>query len=261
MAKEKAKFVFTIDSADEKSRKFKVTDIRADQLAKIITHLDAALSAIVIKQHNDDFGGFSITSITRGCLNFSATGPAPYNAANQILADIANGNNKTAAPTKAKQAIAYIEEFNYAHNTKFEIRPDKKSPPIATIMPKASPLVELHDMAISGETTLYGQVVGISGIDSIKAKLKLITGETIEFPVSSEEAKFFGSRYHDTVGVIGNAVWKAGSRSIEDFSLKSVSTYDEQRPSVALETLREQFHTDFDQIEDVDAFVAAQRGA
>lgn len=258
MPPKKARFVIRITDAGD-SKQVKPEKMRAKDLAEVIAKFDDALSAMVKGQFGDDMGGFSILNVTKGSINVSCSGPLPYEVAfsefgRTIIEDITPPYARS-----VRKIIGDLEHFNLAHNTKIELKREKKSQPLATIR-KALPPAIPQEAEISGETILYGKVVGITGIERIKVNLKLLAGETIEFYVDAGMVKEFGKRYNEIIGVKGNAVWDTALNRVSVFELKEVLPYIEESPKTAFASIRTQFSDVFDGVADIEKFVRDQRG-
>ncbi|MDR2801423.1 MAG: hypothetical protein LBB52_09235 [Desulfovibrio sp.] len=255
----KTRFVLRIASFDD-SKKLLPDTIRAKDLADVITKIDSALSALVKSEFGQDFGGISILRIGRGSLTIENTGPPMYMTAVEIFG---KSIEEDSTPPNAKQLrniINDLEKFNSVHDTKIEFKRDKKSYPFATIKQALPPVVPLEN-EISGETTIYGKITGITGTERIRITLKLISGDSVDFNIPPSTAKEFGKRYNEIIGVSGNAKWNTLSGSITAFEMKQIVEVDcAQSPTKeSFSLLREKFSEVFDEIHDVNDFVSSQR--
>lgn len=257
MAKRKSKFVIRIADAGD-SKLLKPNKLRAKDLADVILKFDNALSSLVKSQFGDDLGGMSILKITNGSINLECSAALPYEAAFGVLGQSIEDETTPAYARHVRKIIDELERFNLAHNSKIELKKDKKSAPIATIR-KAIPVAIPQESEVAGQTVVYGKVVGISGTERIRVSLKLISGDAIEFYVPQELVKEFGRRYNEIIGVRGAAVWDISSNKMTSFELSDVLGYNYESPKTVFSDMKKEFAGIFDEVEDVDMFVRGQR--
>lgn len=262
MSNKKPTFIFTLDRAG-KDKRLRPDSIPARKLVALILEIDTALSALVKDQWGQDYGGISIKSITRGSLNITGTGEKPYERAFEKFGSFVNDDTDEHIPRKVRQsvrqAVTKVKEFNHAQDTVLKLKREKKSDPIAVIEQCAPVTNEIQGVPISGITDLYGWISGISGTEKISIKLKLTSGESVEFPIPQDKAKWFGSCYNDLVGVRGDTTWDASSGKVTGFSFQEILRFEDTSPFIAFNSLREAYHEIFDSIEDVDALITELR--
>jgi len=258
MAKKKSRFVIRIADAGD-SQEIKPEKLRAKDLADLIVKFDNALSTLVKSQFGDDLGGISILKLSKGSITLECNGALAYEAAVAVFGKAIVEDSVPQNARNVKKIIEELEEFNLAHDSKIELKKDKKAAPFATIK-KALPKVVPQESELSGETAVYGKVIGITGIEKIRVTLKLLSNDTIDFSVEPSFVKEFGRRYNDIVGVKGIATWDIASNKIVAFEMKEVLPYTEESVKEIFSSLRENFSTVFDEIADIEKFVREQRG-
>lgn len=260
MPSNKSAFIIRITSEDE-SAKIRPDLMRAKDLAKLITTFDEVFSSLVKEQMGDDLGGLSIVKIAKGSVALHFEGQSAYTNALVAIGNFLTEAKPVPSSIKAKltNAKKEIELLNSKYNTIIELKKDSKSEPVATI--KQAIISPTHEPCeISGFTTIYGKVIGISGTESIKAKLKLLSGETIEINIKSSQVKEFGKRYNEIIGIDGKATWEESTNKIIKFEPTNILSYTESTPKEAFSSIKEKFSDIFDEIPDVMKFVAEQRG-
>jgi hypothetical protein len=257
MANRKIRFVLRITGADD-SKKFRATSMRATDLAEILTKIDSSLSALVKAAMGDDLGGISIVKISKGSLAIDVSAPAAYDAAVQIFGQCVESEIPS-SNAKVMSTINALEMINYKNNTQIELKRDKKSEPFAVIKKGIPDIIPLNN-EISGLTVIYGKVIGISGIERFRISFRTISGSNVDFYVTHAQVKEFGKRYNDLIGISGKALWDIQTNTLKAFELIGITEYEQSTPIESFSLISDKFHSIFDKIEDVDAFINEQRG-
>ena len=123
---------------------------------------------------------------------------------------------------------------------------------LATITPKTT----LERRArLSGETTIYGQVVRVGGREP-RAMVELLNGQTVFCDTNEAVAKKLGSRLYTTVGLFGMARWDDESLKLEQFTIKDVTTYEELPLEDVMNQLAKAVGVYYSDVTDVEKYIS-----
>lgn len=111
---------------------------------------------------------------------------------------------------------------------------------------------------ISGETTIYGRVERVGGVQP-KVRIRTTTGDVIFGDVTESLCRTLATHLYTTVALRGQATWDIRDWTIADFKVLEVLPYEPSTFSEALKELHAATGGAFDHIEDVDAFALAIR--
>lgn len=116
----------------------------------------------------------------------------------------------------------------------------------------------------SGFTTLYGYLTGIVGEDPPHVHVRLINGEKKRFDVTRKDnlrvARQIAERLYTKVGLRGEATWYVDDLSLKAFRVVELTDYSGASVGEAFAELRKTLGPHWDDVEDVEAFIAEIRG-
>ncbi len=123
-----------------------------------------------------------------------------------------------------------------------------------------------HDLSrslfIRGETSLMANVQRVGGVKDLRCGLRVAKGDRLLVcRVSRREvARTMGHHLYENVIVHGEATWLKDSWRLVTFTVERVSLLKDEKFSKAIEALREAGGSDWDLIEDPQAFLDEMRG-
>lgn len=120
-------------------------------------------------------------------------------------------------------------------------REDAPPVEVSELAPIPEPPEALKGLSLTGETVLYGRVVGVHGDKTPRVTIKPADGSRQVAAVceSLDLAVCLGSLLYQTVGLAGVAGWNASTLEIETFKVKSITTYRDTPIVDALARIRE----------------------
>lgn len=253
------KFYLVLVGDDDK-QSFSPGKMRGKELGDFLSLLDEMFSAVLTSEMGDDFGGLRVVGVSKGSLSVAcqpAKGQAPVFAA--LTHQIESG----CLAKKVQHPVDKIRALNTEWNTRLEFRRAKKSSPTATIhqLPKVIDGRVAPCVSMNTEMTLYGQIIGISGVKKINISISLLGFPgTIRFEVGKkDDIKKFCSRFGQIVGVSGTAEIRMPDREVTNFVFKDFTPYQERPLAESIEELRKSIGEHFN-LEDIDEVVRDIRG-
>ncbi|XGV99752.1 MAG: hypothetical protein ACAF41_12545 [Leptolyngbya sp. BL-A-14] len=239
--------------------------IRSKEIAEIIEAVEEMIASQVISGNPEfrrDAVVVGLSEIRNESLGFQFLLPSlaelTLPAFLEITDSIATGRFNALSKDTIKP-LKKVFSFARRHDCNAEIyerNGDRKL--LATITPDT----ELPEVtAISGETTLYGEITRVGGADARNPKIqfKAIDGELIYCNTTKHLAEIAGAKLYQQVGLIGTAKWNAETFEVEEFFVAEISDYEHPSSSAAFRVLSEQFSSAFDSFQDVNRFVKAVR--
>lgn len=112
---------------------------------------------------------------------------------------------------------------------------------------------------LRGGTTIYGQVLKVGGENPTVDLRHHASGAILPCRTSREVAIELSDYLYKAVSLTGQATWGGTSLAIDSFEIESWRPFSVVPPSKAFAELREKYGQYFDEIQDVDAWVALQR--
>lgn len=237
-------------------------NIRAGELAEILSSIEDMLTALVTKEHpkltKDDLL-LGLVNIEGGSVHLQFSSQLPeitHPAFVKVTKSIKNRDFATLPPATIK-SINNISSFVRKKNCEAEfISKNGKAKVLATITPD----VNISPPGfLKGDTTLYGQIIRVGGRNP-KAMIETAEGVTVYCDMENEElARELGERLYMWVNVKGKATWDSLSLHLEDFRINEVEDFGGSAVQ-AFEELTQIAGNYFKDIENVEGYVAHLRG-
>lgn len=209
----------------EKLLKFRVVgdkitpeSISSNEFSKLITAYEDALIALFDKENPDkkELGYISVVGIkneSAGILFKPNYVDELLSAANKIN-DSINNKSISKLPYRTVENLSIIQTFVSQKKCSVELNGYEG---IAST--KITPETNLHinkSFYIKGETTIYGKVINVGGVDP-KVRLEFDNGVRLSVKIKESEAKILSPHLYEVIGVRGVAKWKK-----EDYELTEI---------------------------------------
>lgn len=235
--------------------------LRAGELAVVITSLEAAIAALIQDSAPDikpDQIRLSLTGVTTGSttLAFAPNLQSLTLPAAERLINAVNHNNFIGFPSAAVASLRKIIALIHKHHGVATLQVAHNATTIEATITEKLNLAVAH---ITGLTTLYGHVVRVGGIDPRVEFKPIPKGKTLFCPAERKIVLELRDYLYQTVAVHGLAVWDATTLDVIHFTIQSWLPYQPTSPVEAFAEIREKFGKYFDAIPDVDEWVAAVR--
>lgn len=247
-----------------KGEGFALEEVRIKEVTKLLVAVEEIVAAIVERDspslNVSRVGALGLTSMQSGSLHagFESQFEEVVQAWHEVCRSIENKEYSN-LPAKAMDELGSIEKFNRRHNTDTEFWFNNGSRKhLATISSDAG-LPAPH--FIYGTTTLYGKLLRIGGDNRPTALLGLSEELTLNCRVKTTElAGTMAKRLYEIIGVRGTAKWNVARYRPAEFTVEELTEYRQTSLTEAIESLREVAGKYYEEIEDVNAFVADLRG-
>lgn len=242
-------------------------NIRVKDLAEIMLSVESMILAVIEQDHPEiarEQIVVGLTNIRRGStgLQFSVT---PSNLALPAYVKVANsihsGDYKPVPVTIIKPAKV-IQDLAIKRGYQVDLGTlNGKREVIATIA--ADTVIEPTQL-VSGATTIYGELIRVGGTTP-KVFLRLPDGRGLNCAfigkkkVQRNVARELAPRIYSWVGLQGVAKWSAQDYILKEFSIESITEYQDVSIVSAMSELSKLVGRFFNPIDDVDRFVAEQR--
>ncbi len=235
--------------------------IHARELADVLAAVENALIGIVAAEHPElskDNVIISLVNIQTGSigLQFGSSLPEVVNPSFIRLAEAVRDRTFHTLPRSVYDPLNDILKFIRRHRAQADLIIENGSAQtIATITPDVS---LPKDAYITGETTIYGEIVRVGGVTP-KVEVKTVNGTTLFCPFDRSLAGELGALLYQTAGLQGEARWNASTLELEAFTVHSVTEYQQVPITEAFAALRERAGKYYDDISDVTAYIASLR--
>lgn len=158
-----------------------------------------------------------------------------------LTSDSVNSLKVISAFTKSRECNAELYELNGTRNL------------LATITPETK-IIEYEP--IKGETTIYGTVTRVGGVNEQKPTIQFrtIEGYLVYCSSNKSNAKRAAQSLYQQVGLSGIASWDSKTFRVISFDIKEVSEYTSRPLSNSFNSISEEYGETFDAIKDVEAF-------
>jgi hypothetical protein len=235
--------------------------IRVGTIARLLENFETAIASIVaetrsqISKEDIVLGLVEVKSGSLG-LHIATQLPELVIPAFQRLSQTIHQNVFSGLPYEAIDALREITNVARERDCFIEFLSINGSEKIlATISPETS---IPKPQPIVGETTLYGKVMRIGGVDP-HLMLKTIEGDTLFCNLSEDLAIELAHSLYSTVGLVGIAQWDAETLKMTNFEVQEAFKYVERSASEAMSELSSLVGEYFAEIEDVDNYVGRLR--
>lgn len=112
---------------------------------------------------------------------------------------------------------------------------------------------------IQGTSDITGKIIRVGG-SKPHVRIRTLDGDTIECLATKQIAKDLAQRLYKSVIVHGQATWVGSTLELRQFRIKDFTEFEHQSLVTSFSELREKYGSEFDGIEDPDAFVSNLRG-
>ena len=236
--------------------------IRAGELGALLEAIEEALSITVIDQHptltkENLLIGLSAVEAGSIDLQFTTVLPELVVPAYEEVARAFRENDPSALPIASYPAFEKILRFAQKNDAQIDLDILNGTPrhTLVTIPPNFTLPKATY---ITGETTLYGELVRVGGSEP-KAEVKPISGKTLFCPFPKELASQLGQLLYTEISVTGQATWSADTYEIVEFKITALNEYRPALLTEAFAELRQVVGRYYDDIEDVTAYVSELR--
>jgi hypothetical protein len=202
--------------------------IRAGEMAEVLSSFEEMVSSLVVAEHpkltKDDLI-VGLINIQRGSvrLQFSSQLPEVVIPAFLQISKSVKEQNFNALPGNTIKSLQTFSSFLHKKGCSADfVTRNGRENVLATMTPdvKIAP-VEY----ISGDTTLYGEVIRVGGRDP-KAMVESIDGNTVYCDIANEDlAREVGEHLYLMTKLDGTARWDARSLNLEEFKITKVSEF------------------------------------
>ncbi len=257
---------------DEKSQievrvtgeRFSLEAIRPRKVTKLLDTLEALVIAVVEHDYPElDLtrdGALGFTSILSGSLVAELHSPhEEVGCAWRKVNHAIEAGDYPAIPPRVTEQLREIIGFNRRHNTEAEFWENNGTRKLLAVIKSDTALPKPH--SLRGTTTLYGQLLRIGGENPPTARIRFMDGVTMTCQVQTTElASKMAQRLYEMIGVRGTARWATSDMSLYEFRIEHLTEYRQTSILEAMESLREVAGKYYEEIEDINAFVAELRG-
>lgn len=236
--------------------------VRAGKLAEILQAVEDLIAAVVAQEHAQltrESLVISLLSIEAGSIGLHFDSQLPevvVPAFTRVAASIQN-HQLEALPSASFPPFDTLLRF---------LRQYKAQADFAVLNGREETLATLtHDFTlprpsyVTGETTLYGEIVRVGGVEP-KVEIKTTIGKTLYCPFEKSLAPQLGARLYKVSGLRGQAKWNLATREIEEFLVTDITHYEDTPITEAFDQLSELAGKYYEDITDVNAYLAKLRG-
>ncbi len=252
-----------------KSAELRPDKMSSRHIAKLIGSVEQMLAAIVAR----DNPGLALDE-SRVTIGLSAVYPGSYRVqfqsqydtqvktAYEIAATAINGLSFENLPPKSVEALKNIRNISreYRTETQFGYQ-NGQFVELASV--SANTLIHVQVPTMDGETTLYGQLTSIGGVDPPQAQITLVDGQRLKCNVTRKDslavAKQLGKRLYTEIGVRGLAHWDIRDMSIIYFRIDELLDYQAIPITESIANSYDVFGHHLEAIDDVDDYFAELR--
>lgn len=239
-------------------------NIRAGEMAEILSSIEDMLSAIVAKDHptlsKEDLV-VGLVNIQSGSVHLEFSSKIPevtFPAFVQVTKSI-RSQNFGGLPATALKSLQSFSSFVRKKNCEAEfISRDgtAKTKTKIKVLATMTPDIQIETPGfLRGETTIYGQVIRVGGRDP-RAMIETVEGATIYCEMVDEDlARELGERLYTMVSLKGKAKWDSQTLRLEDFKAHEVADYHKGSILKAFEELSSIAGKYFSDITDVKKYI------
>lgn len=172
---------------------------------------------------------FGLTQINKGSveLSFQYSHPELVNQAINNVAKSINTQQLRLLPKESYEALTEtIKVLDRLNSTATFAFGDESGTP-TLVLDSESFLLEPKETLVTGESTLYGQLVRLGGRNEISADIKpLDDGQLIHCRLTQELARELSPKLYSDVGVNGIATWDINTYDIKNFTITEILPYE-----------------------------------
>ena len=237
-------------------------NVKASDVADILKAIETMVEAHVLRDHpkiEKETVVVGLVSIKSSSLDlqFSSTIPTLAIAAFQDTGQAIRDKDFSRLPSGSFGALDLVVSFTRKRQCVADfIILDGKKDVIATITPDTT--VERKPL-LTGETTIYGQVVRVGG-RTPRVMIEMVDGSTIFCDANIDIARTLGGRLYQVVGLAGIAEWDSKTLAMDTFTIKAILPYEATSFKEAMAELAEMTKSYYADITDVPKYIASIRG-
>lgn len=235
--------------------------VRAADLGNVLRAVEDIIESVALAEQllTDPILLASLTEIRLGSVDlfFTPSNPPAAQRAWGIATGVIHDKTIQRLPRRARNGVRQIVEFTRAYQCVSEFRFSASNQVLATITPE---LIVADAALLKGESVLYGQVIRVGGRSPKVLIAAADHSGTISCAVSQEIARTLGGRLYTDIGVAGIATWNAETLKLEAFQITELLPYKKTPITQAFKQLSDRYGQYFDDIDDVDEFIASVRG-
>lgn len=251
--------------------RFTGTSIRADvvsagELAQLLQAFEDSLISIVLRDYDELEAKNLVVSLveveSRSLrLKFKPRLREILFSAFLIVSNSIQANAYGNLPVKAVEALQTINRFCKTKKCLAEWRDNPFSDlPLATLTPESEIIIP-ETSYLFGETTVYGKVLRVGGVDP-KVSLKLGDTQPILYcSISQELAKEIAQDLYLDIGFKGTAKWYLADYTIVDFKISEIVRLNKTSFVDTMKDLKNLIGVHWNDVKDVIDEVSKIRGA
>lgn len=235
--------------------------LSAKELAELITALEHTLVATANKHSKNRSKEFiiSIVGINKGSLSLELKGNY-VEETNEAIQAIGWAINKREFNRLTKDSVDGLKSiFNFLdkHKCKAKFCFSSEGEPTAFL----DPTIELPDSKqyqISGETTIYGQLIRVGGVKP-RATLRVAEGEDIFCDIKEHQVHQLASKLYQRVSLTGIASWDIDTYKILSFKVTDFEELEEVPIDKAIQDLAKTIGKYYEDVDDPIAYIQKLR--
>ncbi len=242
--------------------------LRLLAIAELLKNVDTIIKSILDADRDSEKKSkyakeFVVSSISRGSLRceFASDYPAVKSVWNKVTHAIVR-DDFSEIPNKATVALNEIANLSKSHksNTEFWQKQNNQEIVLAVVTPN-TPIIKAKPVLRQERTTQYGELLQIGGEKKPSARIRFLVGETLNCDVKTTDlACEMASLLYQLIGVRGVATWDLKNLSLIKFQIDELTEYRKTPITEAIESLRKLVGKYYQDIDDIDAFIADLRG-
>lgn len=243
--------------------------IRSRDIATMISAIEVMVAAIVERdnpslQIDEAKVTVGLSSIQRGSyvMQFESQYHEEVKAAYELIANTIKLGDFQSLPSRSIDAIQRVRNVSREYRTETVLGyRNGDFVPLASVA--ANTKIDIQTLEVEGETTLYGQLIGISGMKPPEARLILFDGRNFKCRVTERNnlsvARELGKRLYTEIGVRGFARWNMHDMSLTFFRIDELLEYHEIPITDAIENTYRVAGHHLEKIEDVNTYFTMLR--
>ncbi len=231
--------------------------LSAKELAEFITALEKTLVSTANKHSKVRDKEFivSIVGINSGSVNLEFKGnyAEEINGAIKVIGDAISKQDFDWLTKDSVDGLKTMFHFLEKHDCKAKFCYSSEGEATAFL----DPIIELPDpkhYQISGETTLYGQLIRIGGVKP-RATLRVADGEDVFCDVSAEQVYKLANKLYHRLSLTGMASWDADTYKILSFKVSNFEELEDIPIDQAIKDLSKIIGKYYEDIDDPVAYI------
>jgi hypothetical protein len=246
---------------------FRVALVSPKEVADFITSVEGMIVAIVardnpglsVRQEDVILGLSSITLNSLHC-EFISNYEIEVKNAVALSSEAVKAQEYDELPAESINALKAIRKFAQKHETQAEVwEHNGHDEQLAVLTPQTR--IQPPHHIIKEYTTFYGTIRRIGGDNPPRAWMRFHDGKSFSCRVQTLAlARTMAKFLYERVGVSGVAQWDIRNMSLYEFRIEELLDYRQTPVKEAMNHLRDAIGDYYDDIEDVEAYIAELRG-